>query len=195
MDYSQVYLLLGSPQAATAVKHKIESFGEGQKYRQKFTVSFSNPSVNLYKTLPKDGNARAGQQNRTPSTPVSNSSFISNNTSQSGFTGNFRGGRGGGYNNRGGAGGFNRGGYQQQISGGGGGFQSGGYSNQTMGAQGYNNFNGRGGMMGGMRGGMNMRGRGGMSQNMMGNWGNLGVMPNMMGMPNMAGMTMQGELC
>ncbi|CAF9912529.1 MAG: hypothetical protein GOMPHAMPRED_007683 [Gomphillus americanus] len=184
----QVYLLFDSPQAATAVRQKIDSFADGSKYRQKFSVGFSNPTVNPYKTLPKDGNTRTNQQGRTSSSTTGNSSFASNNTSQGGFTGNFRGGRGG-YNSRGGSGGFNRGGFQQPAAGN----FSAGYQNPTMAMQGYNNFGNRGGMMGGMRGGMNMRGRGGLNQGMMTNWGGMGVMPNMMSMPNIgAGMNMQG---
>ena len=190
----QAYALFSSPQAATAVKRKVETFGDGQVYKQKIAVSFSNPYLNPFKTVPKDGgNRKDHQMNRNY-----NSQGQSNYNSGSGYRGR------GGYNNRGmnNVGGYNRGGFQQnqQVPMPGGyppasGFQG----NPAMGAgmQPYGNFQNRGGMMGGgpgMRGNpMGMRGgRGGMN-GMMGMPMGMGPMPGQMpmGMPN-GGMPMQG---
>ena len=195
----QAYALFTSAQAATAVKRKIESFGEGQVYKSKFTVTFSNPFLNPFKTLPKDGNNRNNNQMSRNYNSVQG---------QSGYNqgGSYRGGRGS-YNSRGGAnmGGYSRGGFQQPqpqpLPGsyqGGAGFQGGGAMGGGMPS--YGNFQGRGGMMGGggMRGGnMGMRGgRGGGMNNMgMGMPMGMGPMPGQMamGMPQMnAGMGMQG---
>ena len=186
--------MFASPQAATAVKHKIESFADSQVYKQKFSVNFGSPSNNPFKTLPKDGNARNNNQsNRSSSSNFS--SYSSGGQTQSNFNSNFRGGRGG-YNNRGGAGGYNRGGFQQPVPGS---YQSGsmsGFQSPSGAMQPHNSFGGRGGMMGGgMRGGMNMRGgRGGMNQgNLMGSYMGGAMMPNMaMGMPQMSAMGLQG---
>ncbi|KAG7008851.1 RNA-dependent RNA polymerase 1 [Physcia stellaris] len=186
----QAYVLFKSPQAATAAKQKIESFGEGQQYTKKFTVSYTNPFTNPFRTLPKDGPMRSSNNDRT-----------------SGFRGGYRGNRGGGYNNRGGGmggtTGYNRGGFQQPMTGG---FQSTPMNafQGLGGAQPYGGFQNRGGMMGGMRGGsVGMRGaRGGMGANAMmampmggmgmGNMGNqMGGLG--MGMPQMGvGTGMQG---
>ncbi|MCJ1393871.1 hypothetical protein MMC18_006747 [Xylographa bjoerkii] len=183
----QAYVLFKSPQAATAAKHKIESFGEGQKYRQKFTVSYTNPYTNPFKTLPKDGPLRNGNQgNRSSSGGYSNSSGIGATPSQQSSYSANSGYRGrGGYNNRGGMsniGGYNRGGFQQAMPGG---YQTppmNGFQAPPMGGMpSYGGFQNRGGMMGGMRGNpMGMRGgRGTMNPN------------GMMGMP-MGGMNMGG---
>jgi hypothetical protein len=199
-------VLFSSPQAASAVKHNIESFANnGNAYKQKFTVNFGNPSNNPFKTLPKDGNARNNTNTRSTSGTY-NSFGSGSTTSQPTFNATFRGGRGG-FSGRGNMGGYSRGGYQQPVPGS---YQSGSVSTNNFsnapaigGMQPYNNFGNRGGMMGGgMRGGpMNMRGRGGINQNnMMGNYMNgamnMGGMPNMgMGMPGMGGaMNMQGTL-
>ena len=196
----QAYIAFASPQAATAVKHKIDALVEAQAYKQKFTVSFASPSSNPFKTLPKDGNARNNVQgNRT-----SSGNFNPSNTggpSHGGYnSGNYRGR--GTYNNNN-RGGFNRGGFSQPPAGSWQGVGMGGFQNPAMGGmQSYtNNFGNRGGMLGGgMRGGnMNMRGgRGGMNQNMMGGYMgamNMGGIPNMgIGMPQMnGGMGMQGK--
>ncbi|MCJ1308253.1 hypothetical protein MMC25_001906 [Agyrium rufum] len=208
----QSYLLFKTPQAATAAKHKIESFGEGQHYARRFTVTYTNPFTNPFKTTHKDSQNRNNnnQNNRSasasyssntggmPSTPQSNPAY--NNP-----TGGYRG-RGGYNNNRG-------------MSTGGTGYtnnRGGGYQPQTVhtnmfqpqptfqpqmtGMQTYGGFNNnRGGMMGnGMRGGnMGMRGgRGGPMMNMGMGGMNMGGMPTMgamgMGMPAM-GMAMQGN--
>lgn len=198
--YRQAYVLFKSPQAATAAKHKIESFSEGQKYRQKFTVSYTNPYTNPFKTLPKDGPMRNGNQsNRSSSGGFGGSQGIgAPSVQQSGYVpnGGYRGR--GGFNSRGGissVGGYNRGGYQQPITGG---FQTpqmNGFQGPAMGGMSsYGGFQNRGSMMGGARGGpMGMRGgRGGMSPNpMMGmpmTGMNMGGMPGAMG--GMGGMGM-----
>lgn len=187
---SQAYVEFQSQQAATAVKHYIDSLPTepGQSTHKKVMVSYSMAGLNPFRTLPKDGTSRASKDMQNRST--SGSGF------EGGQGGNFRGnyrGRGGGFNQHRGnmhnnQGNFNRGGF----SGGGGGNMGGGYNNQMFNnPMGGGNFGfNRGGMMnmGGMpRGGGNMRGgRGGMGGNMMG-------MNPMGGMPNpMAGMGMMG---
>ena len=198
---SQAYVLFKSPQAATATKQKIESFGEGQHSSKKFTISYTNPYTNPFKTLPKDGPMR----NTPASSNRSNSGAYGGvGPGQNQAYNSYRGNRGDGYNNRG-AGmnnmsGFNRGGFQQPMAGGypGSGM---GYQGSSMGGmQSYGGFQGRGAMTGGMRGGgMGMRGgRGAMHSNpMMGmpmgamGMGGMGAMS--MGMPQMGGgMGMQG---
>ncbi|KAL8863477.1 MAG: hypothetical protein Q9178_000158 [Gyalolechia marmorata] len=164
----QAYVLFKSPQAATATKHKIESFGEGQQYSKKFTVSYTNPFTNPFRTLPKDGPMR---NNNTGSSRGGQGFGSSGSMSaQQGYN-SYRGNsRGGGYNNRGGMNGmtnYNRGGYQQPMSG--------TYQNPAMGGfqgmstmQPYGGFQSRGGMMNNMRGnsmGMRGGGRGGMGAN------------------------------
>ncbi|KAL8722236.1 MAG: hypothetical protein Q9225_001223 [Loekoesia sp. 1 TL-2023] len=196
----QAYVLFKSPQAATATKQKIESFGDGQQYSKRFTVTYTNPFTNPFRTLPKDGPARNNNSNMNRSGQGFGGSG-SMPGQQTGYN-SYRGGRGGGYNNRGNMNGmsnYNRGGFQQPMNSG---FQSspmGGF--QGMGGmQPYGGFPNRGGMMGNMRGGsMGMRGgRGGMGANgMMGMpmGGMMGGMAGMgMGMPQMGtGMGMQGQ--
>ncbi|KAH9206602.1 hypothetical protein DL95DRAFT_69375 [Leptodontidium sp. 2 PMI_412] len=190
----QAYVEFTSQQAATAAKHKIDAFGEGQQYVKKHTVTYSNPNVNPFRTLPKDAPARAGKDgpnNRTTSGGYNNDR---GNNQNGNFGGNFRG-RTPGYNTRGGGMNNNMNNFNRNFSGpamnnnmGGGGFNSpmGGFPNNPMNGQ-FGGFN-RGGMMGGMRGGPNMRGRGGMNNNMMGM--PMGGMP-MGGMPGaMGGMPM-----
>ncbi|RDL36068.1 putative rrm-containing protein [Venustampulla echinocandica] len=192
----QAYLEFTSQQAATAAKHKIDAFGDGQQYAKKHTVTYSNPNVNPFRTLPKDAPARAGKEgqgNRAPSAGYSN-----DRSGQSGnFGGNFRG-RTPGYNARGAmqnmnSNNFNRNFSNPAMGNMGGGFNSpmGGFPAGQMGGQ-FGGFNNRGGMMGGgMRGGPNsMRGgRGGMGNAMMGGMP-MGGMP-MGGMPGgMGGMPM-----
>ncbi|GAB7353505.1 hypothetical protein MBLNU459_g3952t1 [Dothideomycetes sp. NU459] len=205
----EAFLELASPQAATALKRRIDSFGaEQQSYVKKHTVIYARPDYNPFKTSPKD----APQRNKAAAAGAYNSGP---GFSQGGAVGGFRGGRGG-YNNRGGmnnmnngmggagVGGVNRGGYNSQqmgmMGGGAGAFNSGmatNFNNNNNNMMGNNfgggmggGFNNRGGMMGGMRGGFqNNRGRGGM----MGNMG----MPNMnmgmgMGMGNMGNMGAMG---
>ena len=192
----QAYVLFKSPQAATATKQNIESFGDGQQYSKRFTVTYTNPFTNPFRTLPKDGPARNSNSNVSRS----GQSFGGSGSmpgQQTGYN-SYRGGRGGGYNNRGnmnGASNFNRGGFQQPVTGG---FQNAMGGFQGMGGmQSYGGFQNRGGMMGNMRGGsMGMRGgRGGMGANgIMGMpmGGMMGGMAGMgMGMPQMS---MQGML-
>lgn len=200
-----------SQQAATAAKRKIDAFGEGQQYVKKQTVTYHNPNVNPFRTLPKDAPARAtkeGQNNRSSSGPGGYNSERGNHGAGN-FGGNFRG-RGGGYNSsRGGMNNnMNQGNFNRNFSGAGGamggGFNSpmgGGFQGNPMGNQ-FGGFN-RGGMMGGMRGGPGgMRGgRGGMGNGMMGGMpmggmpmGGMGGMGMPMNMGNMAQMggAMQG---
>jgi len=198
----QAYVLFETPQAATAAKHKIESFGEGQQYTKKFTVGYTNPFTNPFRTLPKDGpmrNSGPSNNNRSTSTGYGGTGAAGmNGASQSGFSnsGGYRGGRGGGYNNRGGGtnnmSGYNRGGFQEPMPS----FQApmGGFPTNPMGNMGsYGGFQNRGGMMGGMRGGaMGMRGgRGGMMGMPMSGMG-MGAMGMGMNMPQIGGMGMPG---
>lgn len=188
-------MLFKSPQAATAAKHKIESFGEGQQYTKKYTVSYTNPFTNPFRTLPKDGPMRNNAQpNRSTSGGYGNTGMSSGPPQQhiNYNAGSYRGNRGN-YNNRGNMpnmGGYNRGGFQQPMAGGFQGSPMGGFQGSPMGSgmPNYGGFNSRGNMMGGMRGGnMNMRGgRGGMMGNMP-----MGGIP-MGGMPGQMGMGMPG---
>ncbi|KAJ8058537.1 hypothetical protein OCU04_012718 [Sclerotinia nivalis] len=202
----QAYVEFTSQQAATAAKRKIDAFGEGQQYVKKQTVTYHNPNVNPFRTLPKDAPARAtkeGQNSRSSSGPGGyNSERGSHST---GSFGNFRG-RGGYNSSRGGS--MNQGNFNRNFSGAGGsmggGFNSsmgGGFQGNPVGNQ-FGGFN-RGGMMGGMRGGPGgMRGgRGGMGNGMMGAMpmggmpmGGMGGMGMPMNMGNMAQMggAMQG---
>lgn len=186
----QAYVLFKTPQAATAAKHKIESFSEGQQYTKRFTVSYTNPYTNPFRTLPKDGparnNAPTNNHRSTPGSYGNVGAGAPGGTSQSfnnNGSGGYRGNRGGGYNNRGGGinmSGYNRAGFQQSVTGSFQGPGMGGFQSSPMGGmQSYGGFQNRGGMMGGMRGGpMGMR-------------GGRGVMnpSGMMGMP-MTGMAM-----
>ena len=206
----QAYVVFKTPQAATAAKHKVEGFGEGQKYRQKFLVNYTNPYTNPFKTLPKDGPTRNGPpSNRSSSVGYNSSGSIGVTQQQAGYNVNsgYRG-RGGGFNNRGtmsNMSGYTRPSFQQPMPGS---YQSGGVNGYQAGPVGplpqYGGFQGRGGLMGGMRsatigmrggrGGMN---GGGMMGIPMGGMG-LGAMPVQMpqmplNMPQMsAGMGMQG---
>lgn len=192
----QAYVLLKSPQAATAVKQRIESFGEGQQYSKKFSVNYTNPFTNPFKTLPKDGPMRNANNNRSGSGGYGNAGGMGNQQAGFGNSGGYRGNRGGGYNNRGGGmTSYNRGGFQQPVTGGFQGSPMGGFQGSPMGGmQQYGGFQNRGGMMGVMRGGaMGMRGgRGGMGPNaMMGMpMGNMGMSGMGMGMPQVG---MQGQ--
>jgi hypothetical protein len=175
----QVYLLFQSPQAATAVKHKIESITDVSNQARKFGVVFTNATANPFKTMPKDAPVR-NKEDRS-----SRGAYSSNTYSD---RGSFRG-RGRGYD---------RGGYNRNFSGpsGGSGYNNNAYGN-NMGMVNNFGFNNRGGMMGNnMRGGnMAMRGgRGGNMNNMLPMGGPMG-MPNMAMNPMMAaGMGMQGMM-
>ncbi|EEH18296.1 hypothetical protein PABG_00859 [Paracoccidioides brasiliensis Pb03] len=217
----QAFVEFRSPQAATATKHKIESFNTQQSGR-KYTVTYTHPSTNPFRTLPKDNPMRAKDERGSRS--GSTSSFNAPQTQSPGFGmntgGGYRGGRGGGYNRGAISGGFNPNrNFASPI--GGGNFQSGGMGGGFQaapvgGMQPYGGFNSRGAMMGSMRGGPGgMRGgRGGMggpapnpmmSVGGVANVGGMGMgmggmpmggMPNQMGgmMGGMAGnMGMQGQ--
>ncbi|KAM3064964.1 hypothetical protein ACMFMF_011579 [Clarireedia jacksonii] len=180
----QAYVEFTSQQAATAVKRKIDAFGEGQQYVKKQTVSYHNPNVNPFRTLPKDAPARATKESQNSRSSSGYSNERGNHTS-SNFGSNFRG-RGGYNSSRGGMNNMNQGNFNRNFSGAGGNMggnfnpsMGGGFQGNPMGNQ-FGGFN-RGGMMGGMRGGPGaMRGgRGGMANGMMS------------GMP-MAGMAMGG---
>ena len=161
-------------------------------------MTYSNPNVNPFRTLPKDAPLRAPKEGQT-SRPQS-TNYNNDRSNQSGnFAGNFRG-RTPGYNARGGmnnnnnnnmnGNNFNRNFPNPAMNNMGGNFNppmGGQFSNNAMGGQ-FGGFN-RGGMMG-MRGGANMRGgRGGMQNGMMGGMP-MGGMP-MGGMPGgMGGMPM-----
>ncbi|KAJ3947549.1 hypothetical protein N0V92_013251 [Colletotrichum tropicale] len=181
----QVYVEFTTQQAATAAKHAIESTDGVNGVPKKHNVTYSNPNVNPFRTLPKDAPNRAGKDQ--------GSSRGGYNNQGSSMGGEFRGG----YRGRGGfngpRGGMNQG-FNRNFSGGGG--MGGGFNNNMGG--GFNNgmggnfgggggFNRGGGFGGGMRGGPGMRGgRGGGMNNPMGGMGMgpMGGMP-MGGMPNM----------
>ncbi|KAI9740117.1 MAG: hypothetical protein M1818_004868 [Claussenomyces sp. TS43310] len=184
----QAYVEFTSQQAATAAKHKIDAFGEGQQYVKKHTVTYSNPQVNPFRTLPKDAPMRAGKDGPNNR---SGSGYIDRNSGGNNFNNSSFRGRTPGYNaNRGNmnnmGGGFNRN-FSSPAMGNRGGFQSpmGGFQGNAMSGS-FGGFNP--GMINGMRGGNGtMRGgRGGMG-NGMGN----GMNNGMMGMP-MGGMPMAG---
>lgn len=170
----QACLVFDSPGASTAVKHKIESVPDATSQARKFTVNFTNPSSNPFKTLPKDAPARTKEERS------SRGAYNSYGPSRGDYSergSSFRG-RGRGYD---------RGGFNRNFSGpsGAGYNNNNAYSSNMMNTFGFSN---RGGMMNGnMRGG-NMGGRGG------------GPVPNMMSMgpmgmgmnPMMAGMGMPG---
>lgn len=191
----QAHVEFSSPQASTALKHRIESGAvqeTGTASQRRFTVIFSANGTNPFKTLPKDAPARAKEDRnaRAGSVPYAAPSGHQN--------GEYRGNSG--YRGRGGYGG--RGGYQNQNNYNNRNFSgpnmNGGFDNfnnqafQQNGGMGMMNnfggqFNGRGGFnnRGGMRGG-----RGGqMNANPMGMPMGMNMGMNMMGMnPMMAGM-------
>ncbi|KAH8802788.1 hypothetical protein F5884DRAFT_484496 [Xylogone sp. PMI_703] len=183
----QAYIEFSSQQAATAAKHKIDTFGEGQKYVKKHVVTYSNPNVNPFRTVPKDLPQRPVKD--VPTARTNSGGYSNDRGNQNGpggnFGGNFRG-RTPGYNQTRGnmnSGNFNRN-FQNPMSNMGGGFNSpmGGFQGAPMGGQ-FGGFN-RGGMMGNMRGGMR-GGRGGMGNGMMPGLP-MGGMP-MSGMPGAMG--------
>ncbi|KAI9793582.1 MAG: hypothetical protein M1833_000727 [Piccolia ochrophora] len=217
----QAFVEFLSPQAASAVKRKIDSFGEGQPNFKKHVVSFAPTTTNPYRTLPKDAPARGkdaqrGHDSRTTGSFNSSGGMVgSPNTGQM----NFGGGNSGGAF-RGGRGGYNRGGPMNNISGGfqnrsfsgpmpagpPSGFQGGpmgGFQSGPMGGmQQFGGFPNRGGMMGGMRGGPggNRGGRGGIGPGaMMPGMGGINGMGGMMGampgqMPGMGGNMSMGPM-
>ncbi|RKF79669.1 putative rrm domain-containing protein [Golovinomyces cichoracearum] len=196
----QAWVEFTSQQAATAAKRKIDAFGEGQQYVKKHIVTFSNPNVNPFRTLPKDAPLRAGKDNQTNRMP--SGSYNNERGNQGGsFGGNFRG-RTSGYSARGmnNGNGFNN--FNRNFSGTSMGNMGAGFNNPMSGFTGnpmsnqFSGFNNRGGMMGNIRGGTGMRGgRGSMGNGMMGSMPmgglQMGGMPAMGGIPmnmgNMAG--------
>ncbi|EER24454.1 hypothetical protein D8B26_005227 [Coccidioides posadasii str. Silveira] len=217
----QAFVEFTSPQAATAAKHQIESLNAAQQSARKYSVNYTQPHTNPFRTLPKD-NPMRGKDDRSRSSSAGFNSPVQGMNFGMGNTGGYRGGRGGGFNR----GGMNMGGFNanRNFSNpmGSGGFQGGamggaGFQGTPVGGmQPYGGFGNRGGMMGSnMRGGPNMRGRGGMGGPMggnmmpvggmggvgmggmgMGGMGGMGGMPNQMGgmMGGMqGGMGMQGQ--
>ncbi len=197
----QAYVEFTSQQAATATKHYIEyaaSEATGPGYK-KHTVIYSTPSLNPFRTLPKDAPARGLKDGQVRGPSGGGYQDRSNNMSGGGgggggnFGGGFRGGRGGFGGPRGGmgnpGGGFNRnfGGSNMNA-----------FNNNNMGfnPMGGGNFGFRGGGMmgggGGMRGGpggmRGGRGGGGGGMNPMMGMGPMGPMGPMGGMGMMGGM-------
>ncbi|GAB7346008.1 hypothetical protein MBLNU457_4781t1 [Dothideomycetes sp. NU457] len=175
----EVFIEFETAQAATALKRKMESLAGSQPAR-KYTILYTNPGYNPFKTYPKDGPARG----KEPFKERQQGSYV-----QPYNQNNFRGR--GGYNNVRGNMHMNRGGFNNhnQAMGAMGGYggmnnmmgmnQGGGYGNQMA-------YNRGGGMMGNRGGFPGNRGRGGMMGDM-----NMGIMPNMMGnMGSMNGMGM-----
>ncbi|OBT49469.1 hypothetical protein VE00_00327 [Pseudogymnoascus sp. WSF 3629] len=191
----QAYVEFSSQQAATAAKHKIDTFGEGQQYVKKHVVNYSNPNVNPFKTLPKDAPMRAGKDGPT-NRPVAGNYDRTQQSSGNNYGGNFRGR--GGYNrgnmNNNMGGGFNRNFQNPGIGGMGGNFQApmGGFNAGSMGGGQFSGGFNRGGMMNNMRGGPGVMrgGRGGMNSGMMGGMPMGGM--QMGGMPG--GMQMGGPM-
>jgi hypothetical protein len=184
--HRQAYVEFSSQQAATAAKHKIDTFGEGQQYVKKHIVTYSNPNVNPFKTLPKDAPMRAGKDGPA-NRPVAGNYNDRSQQSGGNYGGNFRGR--GGYNrgnmNNNMGGGFNRNFQNPGMGGMGGNFQApmGGFNAGSMGGGQFSGGFNRGGMMNNMRGGPGMMrgGRGGMNSG-----GMMGGMP--MGGMQMGGM-------
>ncbi len=216
---SQAYVEFVSPQAATAVKRKVEALGEDQQAAKKHPVSFTSASSNPYKTLPKDAPVRGRdgprQDHRASPSGHSSPGWVGNSPGPSapgggsGGMNTYRGGRGG-FGNRGPRGG-NMGGFQNRnFSGPMGGAPPVGFQPQMGGFQGammggmapFVGFPNRGNMMGGMRGvppgprggrgGMVPNGMMGGMPNMGGGPGMMGGMPGPMGAMNMGPMGVQG---
>lgn len=197
MCNSQAYVEFTSQQAATAVKHLIDSLSEsGQSVHKKVMVSYSMAGLNPFKTLPKDGTARSGKDSQR-STSGSGFDGGQGAAGSGNYRGNYRGR--GGFNQHRGNMHTNQGNFNRNFSAGGG--MGGGpaaYNNQMFNnpmAGGNFAFN-RGGMMnmGGMpRGGGGMRGgRGGMGGAGMMGMNPMGAMPNPMAGMGMMGGGMQG---
>ncbi|KAF2220349.1 hypothetical protein BDZ85DRAFT_284763 [Elsinoe ampelina] len=174
----EVFVEFQTPEAATAVKHQIDSV-VNQAPGKKISVSYAHPSPNPYKSLPKDAQNR--NKDGYKDKPQGNYNGGYNNQNS------FRGGRGGynrgGYQNRGG---YNQNNNQMGMMSGFGGMNNMGAMGMGMGAMG-----GFGGQMGFNRGG-NMMGmnRGGFPGGRGGRGGMMGgMMPNM-GMGGMGGMGM-----
>lgn len=200
----QAYIEFSSPQASTALKHRIEKGdmkSEGLLNRR-FGVVFAS-QTNPFRTLPKDAPARAKDERGQRQGSVPYERLAPAGPQQHG-DGGFRGNSGyrgrGGYAGRGGYQG-NQGGYNsnRNFSGGQAYQQQQGNVPGMMNGSGFNgnNFSPRGGFNGNQRGNFSQRGgRGGMNGSMNGAGMNIGMpmgmnmnMNPMMGMnPMMAGM-------
>jgi hypothetical protein len=192
--FSQIYVQLQSPQAATALKHQLDALYKDQAHAKKPTAVFNPPHINPFKTLPKDVPAR--EKNNRGDRP-SSSNYSGHQGSQQGGNYNRFNNNRGNFNNRGANNnmGFQNRNFSSPVGGNMGGAMGGygapapmnNFGGNPMGAM--NNFGGggfnRGGMMnGGMRGG-GMQNRGGRGGNMgMNNMGamNMPMGGNMMGM-------------
>lgn len=166
----QAFVDFASPQASTALKHKIEAMSAGQSASRRCTAVFTSASHNPFKTLPKDAPARAKEDRsqRAGSTPYSGPSH--EYRGNSGFRG--RGGyqaRGNYANQNQNQNNFNnnRNFSPQNQMNGNAGFNNGFQPNMSMMNQfGNTGFN-RGGMMNNnIRGGYNNRGGRGGANNM-----------------------------
>lgn len=211
----QAYIEFTSQQAATASKHKIESLttGEYQPGQKKHSVIYSSPTINPFRTLPKETPNRGGRDMQNRSGPGGGYQDRPNFGNQGGNYGGYRGGRGGNMYGGPRGGGMGNPNYNRNFGGGGGGMNAFGnnpgmnFGNQMGGGFGGGGNGGGfrggmgGGMGGGMRGGPGMRGgRGGPMNGMMGGMGpvmgGMGPMGPMGGMPGpmggMGGMGMVG---
>lgn len=186
---SQAYIEFHTRQASTAAKRQIDTVAMDsvQPGQKKMTISYWNPGVNPFRTLPKDAPARVKEQPRAAP---------SGSYSERGNYGGFRG-RGGMGGSRGGMNpNYNRNysgnmGYNNNNNMGGGGGYNGPMGGGAGGGGSHYVFGGRSSPGGNMRGGQNMiRGRGGGGGGMMGgmNMGGMG-----MGMPGNMGMGMMGN--
>ncbi|KAI9827103.1 MAG: hypothetical protein M1826_006467 [Phylliscum demangeonii] len=109
----QAYVVFTSPQAATAVKRKLEAFNEGQQHAKRHHVAFAPAMSNPYRTLPKENATRGKDGPRTHENRASGGYGTPGGLSNGHHPGSmnfnmhhhsYRGGRGN-YNNRGGPGG------------------------------------------------------------------------------------------
>lgn len=98
----QAYVEFASPQASTALRHKIEAMASGQSGARRYTAAFTNAAHNPFKTLPKDAPARAKEDRsqRAGSIPYSGP-MQAEYRGNSGFRGRggYRGRAGGDNNN------------------------------------------------------------------------------------------------
>lgn len=187
----QAYIEFQTRQGSTSAKRYIDSVSADivQPGQKQLTVSYWNPGVNPFRTLPKDAPTRVKEQPRAAPSGSYNDRGNYGGFRGRGGMGGHRGGMNPGFNrNYGGNMGYNNnnmggGGFNGPMGGGGGGGGGGG-SNYL--------FSGRGGPSGMMRGGHSvMRGRGGGGGGMMGMnpMGGMGMgMPGNMGMGMMQGM-------
>ncbi|EHK42908.1 hypothetical protein TRIATDRAFT_300923 [Trichoderma atroviride IMI 206040] len=186
----QAYIEFQTRQGSTSAKRYIDSVSADivQPGQKQLTVSYWNPGVNPFRTLPKDAPTRVKEQPRAAPSGSYNDRGNYGGFRGRGGMGGHRGGMNPGFNrNYGGNMGYNNnnmggGGFNGPMGGGGGGGGGGGS---------HYLFSGRGGPSGMMRGGQSvMRGRGGGGGGMMGMnpMGGMGMgMPGNMGMGMMQG--------